>query len=173
VADGRQDACVASRTPDPTGALIEDPPNKVSEISGIGGVAAAEAALTNKQSDTKQANKPAIRDITDKRKSREGLGNHEIISSDTMTLAVLGGSRGIGLATARLWLQQQTQSSVFLVGRRQESVDGAVQALAKEFGADRVEGRCGDLSRDQDVERLAMECRNFLQSKSIVHLLDT
>ena len=64
---------------------------------------------------------------------------------------VTGATRGIGLAIARMLLQQE--SAVVICGRRQDSVDRAVRDLARETGG-KVTGKAADVRGYDDVRSL-------------------
>lgn len=61
---------------------------------------------------------------------------------------ITGGSSGIGLETAKLFVEEG--AFVFITGRRQEVLDVAV----KEIGSDFVIGVQGDISDSKDLKRL-------------------
>src|SRR5258705_13457221 len=63
------------------------------------------------------------------------------------TAVITGGTTGIGLATARRFVEEGAY--VFISGRRQAELDAAV----KELG-DNVTGVQGDVSKAEDLERL-------------------
>jgi NAD(P)-dependent dehydrogenase (short-subunit alcohol dehydrogenase family) len=60
---------------------------------------------------------------------------------------ITGGSSGIGLATARRFVEEGAQ--VFIVGRRQAELDAAVELLG-----DRATGIQGDISKLEDLDRV-------------------
>src|SRR5258708_9067196 len=60
---------------------------------------------------------------------------------------VTGGTEGIGLATAKLFVQEGAY--VFITGRRQKELDEAVQAIGTN-----VSGVQGDVSKLADLDRL-------------------
>ena len=61
---------------------------------------------------------------------------------------ITGGSSGIGLATARLFVEEGAY--VFITGRRQDELDAAVRKMGK----DNVTGVQGDVSNLADLDRL-------------------
>ena len=63
---------------------------------------------------------------------------------------VTGGSSGIGLSTARRFIQEGA-AHVYIAGRRQDAVDDAVKSLG---GASHVTGVAADVSQVADIERL-------------------
>src|SRR5579863_9861663 len=60
---------------------------------------------------------------------------------------ITGGTSGIGLATAKLFVKEGAY--VFITGRRQKELDAAVQAIGRN-----VTGVQGDVSRLADLDRL-------------------
>ena len=60
---------------------------------------------------------------------------------------ITGGSSGIGLATAQLFVQEGAY--VFITGRRQKELDQAVTQIGKS-----VTGVQGDVSKLDDIDRL-------------------
>ena len=60
---------------------------------------------------------------------------------------ITGGTDGIGLATAKLFVREGAY--VFITGRRQQQLDEAVKAIG-----DNVTGVQGDVSNLADVDRL-------------------
>jgi NAD(P)-dependent dehydrogenase (short-subunit alcohol dehydrogenase family) len=68
------------------------------------------------------------------------------------TAVITGGNSGIGLATAKLFVQEGAQ--VFITGRRQEALTKAIQ----EIGPNAV-GIQGDVSNLGDLARLAQELK--------------
>src|SRR5271163_2790463 len=60
---------------------------------------------------------------------------------------ITGGTTGIGLATAKLFVEEGAY--IFITGRRQKELDAAV----KEIGSD-VTGVQGDVSNMKDIDRL-------------------
>ena len=60
---------------------------------------------------------------------------------------ITGGTTGIGLATARLFVKEGAY--VFITGRRQKELDEAVKAIGSN-----VAGVQGDISRLADLDRL-------------------
>ncbi len=63
------------------------------------------------------------------------------------TAVITGGTEGIGLATAKRFVEEGAH--VFITGRRQEQLDEAVKAI----GAN-VSGVQGDIARLADLDRL-------------------
>jgi NAD(P)-dependent dehydrogenase (short-subunit alcohol dehydrogenase family) len=61
---------------------------------------------------------------------------------------ITGGSTGIGLATARLFVNEG--ASVFITGRRQQELDEAVKAI----GGSNITGIQGDVTKLADLDRL-------------------
>jgi NAD(P)-dependent dehydrogenase (short-subunit alcohol dehydrogenase family) len=66
---------------------------------------------------------------------------------DNKVVVVTGGTSGIGLATAKAFAAEG--ASVFVTGRRQETLDAAVKAIG-----DKVTGVQGDMSSLADIDRL-------------------
>ncbi|CAA2100822.1 4-formylbenzenesulfonate dehydrogenase TsaC1/TsaC2 [Methylobacterium bullatum] len=66
---------------------------------------------------------------------------------ENKVVVVTGGTSGIGLATAKAFSEEG--ASVFITGRRQETLDAAV----KQIGG-RVTGVQGDMARLSDIDRL-------------------
>ena len=63
------------------------------------------------------------------------------------TAVITGGTEGIGLATARLFVKESAY--VFITGRRQKELDEAVKAIASH-----VSGVQGDVANAADLDRL-------------------
>src|SRR5580700_6898665 len=63
------------------------------------------------------------------------------------TAVITGGSSGIGLATARLFVREGAY--VFITGRRQSELDEAVKIIGGN-----VTGLQGDVSKPADLDRL-------------------
>jgi NAD(P)-dependent dehydrogenase (short-subunit alcohol dehydrogenase family) len=63
------------------------------------------------------------------------------------TAVITGGTTGIGLATAKLFVQEGAH--VFITGRRQEELDEAVRAIGRN-----VTGVHGDVAKLSDLDRL-------------------
>jgi NAD(P)-dependent dehydrogenase (short-subunit alcohol dehydrogenase family) len=63
------------------------------------------------------------------------------------TAVVTGGTEGIGLATAKLFVKEGAY--VFITGRRQKELDEAVQAIGTN-----VSGVQGDVAQLADLDRL-------------------
>jgi NAD(P)-dependent dehydrogenase (short-subunit alcohol dehydrogenase family) len=66
---------------------------------------------------------------------------------DNKVVVVTGGTSGIGLATAKAFAQ--AGASVFITGRRQETLDAAVRQIGG-----RVTGVRGDMANLADIDRL-------------------
>jgi len=63
------------------------------------------------------------------------------------TAVITGGTEGIGLATARLFVEEG--AFVFITGRRQKELDEAVKAMGTN-----VSGIQGDVAQLADLDRL-------------------
>ena|SRR5277367_3497856 len=63
------------------------------------------------------------------------------------TAVITGGTEGIGLATAKLFVEQGAY--VFITGRRQKELDEAVKAIGTN-----VYGAQGDIAKLADLDRL-------------------
>ena len=63
------------------------------------------------------------------------------------TAVVTGGTEGIGLATAKLFVKEGAY--VFITGRRQKELDEAVKAIGSN-----VSGVQGDIAKLSDLDRL-------------------
>ena len=63
------------------------------------------------------------------------------------TAVITGGTEGIGLATARLFVEEG--AFVFITGRRQKELDEAVKAMGTN-----VSGVQGDVAQLGDLDRL-------------------
>ena len=63
------------------------------------------------------------------------------------TAAITGGTEGIGLATAKLFVNEGAY--VFITGRRQKGLDEAVKAIGSN-----VSGVQGDVAQLADLDRL-------------------
>lgn len=63
---------------------------------------------------------------------------------------ITGGTRGIGFAVAEKYLEHG--ASVALFGSRQETVDKALDKLAKQYPKERVMGLCPDICSYSEVE---------------------
>ena len=74
-------------------------------------------------------------------------------SAPPRRVVITGGSRGLGYAMAREFLQ--LGDAVALCGRNEERLAAAVHALRAEFGADRVHGMRCDCSSPQDMQQFA------------------
>ncbi|MGE3245249.1 MAG: SDR family oxidoreductase [Beijerinckiaceae bacterium] len=72
---------------------------------------------------------------------------------------VTGGSSGIGLATARVFLSEG--ASVAICGRDAARLDNASGALVKEYGSDRVLARTCDVTREDQVNAFAAAVKNW------------
>jgi NAD(P)-dependent dehydrogenase (short-subunit alcohol dehydrogenase family) len=66
---------------------------------------------------------------------------------DGKTAVITGGTEGIGLATAKLFVQEGAH--VFITGRRQKELDEAVKAIGSN-----VSGVQGDAAQLADLDRL-------------------
>jgi NAD(P)-dependent dehydrogenase (short-subunit alcohol dehydrogenase family) len=66
---------------------------------------------------------------------------------DGKVAVITGGNSGIGLATAKLFVEQGAY--VFITGRRQAELDQAVASIGKN-----VQGVQGDVSNMHDVDRI-------------------
>lgn len=71
------------------------------------------------------------------------------------TILITGSTDGIGLATARILVEQGHQ--VMLHGRNPEKLEATVKALSALSGGGRVDAYLADLSRIADVKALASE----------------
>src|SRR3977135_1469219 len=63
------------------------------------------------------------------------------------TAVITGGTEGIGLATAKLFVEEGAY--VFITGRRQKELDHAIQAIGNN-----VTGVRGDIAKLSDLDRL-------------------
>lgn len=72
-------------------------------------------------------------------------------SSSPKRVVITGGSKGLGFAMAREFLQ--LGDSVVLCGRNPERLAAAVDALTAEFGLARVHGMPADCSSPEDMQR--------------------
>ena len=63
------------------------------------------------------------------------------------TAVITGGTEGIGLATAKLFVEQG--AFVFITGRRQKELDAAVKAIGTN-----ISGVQGDVAKLADLDRL-------------------
>lgn len=68
------------------------------------------------------------------------------------TVVITGSTRGIGLGLAEAFLTRGCR--VFISGRKQETVDQAVDHLAKPYGLERVAGQACDVTDYAQVEAL-------------------
>jgi len=66
---------------------------------------------------------------------------------DGKTAVITGGTEGIGLATAKLFVQEGAY--VFITGRREKELDEAVKAIGSN-----VSGVQGDVAQLADLDRL-------------------
>src|SRR5271156_138237 len=66
---------------------------------------------------------------------------------DGKTAVITGGTEGIGLATAKLFVQEGAY--VFITGRRRKELDEAVKAIGKNVSAVQ-----GDIAKLSDLDRL-------------------
>jgi NAD(P)-dependent dehydrogenase (short-subunit alcohol dehydrogenase family) len=80
---------------------------------------------------------------------------------DSKTAVVTGGSSGIGLATAKRFIDEGAR--VFIVGRRQTQLDAAVATLG-----DRAVGIRADVSNLDDLDRVFGEVRRVAGSIDIL-----
>jgi NAD(P)-dependent dehydrogenase (short-subunit alcohol dehydrogenase family) len=69
------------------------------------------------------------------------------------TAVITGGTEGIGLATAKLFVKEGAY--VFITGRRQKELDEAVKAIGSN-----VSGVQGDISQLADLDRLSENISN-------------
>ena len=74
---------------------------------------------------------------------------------DGKTAFIAGSSRGIGLAVARAFLREG--ANVVISGRNQQSLKDAGDALASEFGPERVRSVRGDLTESKEIKTLFAE----------------
>ena len=70
------------------------------------------------------------------------------------TAVITGGTEGIGLATAQLFVKEGAY--VFITGRRQKQLDEAVAAIGSN-----VTGVQGDIAELADLDRLYEGCSSF------------
>ncbi|CAM3253261.1 SDR family NAD(P)-dependent oxidoreductase [Asticcacaulis taihuensis] len=68
-------------------------------------------------------------------------------SFENKVVVVTGGTSGIGLATAKAFIE--AGASVFITGRRQDALDAAVKAIGG-----RITGVRGDMANLSDIDRL-------------------
>lgn len=68
-------------------------------------------------------------------------------SLENKVVVVTGGTSGIGLATAKAFIE--AGASVFITGRRQDALDAAVKAIGG-----RITGVRGDMANLSDIDRL-------------------
>jgi len=81
-------------------------------------------------------------------------------TSGAKNIVITGGTKGVGFAMAREFLQAGDQ--VMLCGRNPERVQSAVAALQKEFGASKVSGTECDVSDPESVARLGAMAQQTL-----------
>lgn len=82
------------------------------------------------------------------------------------TAMVTGGTRGIGYAIVKLYLDNG--ASVALCGSRQETVDTALQKLKAENPDYKVIGLCPDLTNPQEVEKAVATVKDTFGSFDIL-----
>lgn len=65
-------------------------------------------------------------------------------------MVITGGTRGIGLATAKLFLENEYK--VAILGSRKETVENATTKLSQEFGKDNVIGLFPNLTSEKEMQ---------------------
>ncbi len=75
-------------------------------------------------------------------------------------ILIAGSSAGIGLATARVFLEEGAR--VMITGRGQERLDQAKEDLADRFGADRVAAMSGDMTKTDVLIECLDQCTSVL-----------
>ncbi len=65
-------------------------------------------------------------------------------------MIITGGTRGIGLATAKLFLENEYK--VAILGSRKETVESATTKLSREFGKDNVIGLFPNLTSEKEMQ---------------------
>lgn len=65
-------------------------------------------------------------------------------------MVITGGTRGIGLATAKLFLENEYK--VAILGSRKETVESATTKLSREFGKDNVIGLFPNLTSEKEMQ---------------------
>ena len=65
-------------------------------------------------------------------------------------MVITGGTRGIGLATAKLFLENEYK--VAILGSRKETVESATTKLSQEFGKDNVIGLFPNLTSEKEMQ---------------------
>jgi len=71
------------------------------------------------------------------------------------TALVTGSTAGIGYAIAKLLLQEG--ATVYINGRKQQTIDEVTEQLKKEIPGAKVQGIAADFSKTEDIDNLLME----------------